>query len=143
MDAQLFQDLPLDERKEMLEANADAVEHLGYTRSLPSEEVDSLKEQLMSVQIKIEEKQEELKEKSKELNTIIRDYKDSSKKIVGKLKTRSEYIEEDCYKMVDESRNEVGYYNKEGNLVYSRPARKEELQRTIFQAIRKTGTDDK
>lgn len=143
MDAQLFQDMPLDERKEMLEANADAVEHLGYTRSLPSDEVDQLKEQLMSVQIKIEEKQEELKEKSKELNTIIRDYKDSRKKIVGTLKTRSEYIEEDCYKMVDEKRREVGYYNREGNLVYSRPARREELQKTIFAAIRKTGTEDK
>jgi uncharacterized protein (DUF342 family) len=142
MEAQLFQDLPLEERKEMLDANADAVEHLGYTRSLPSEEVDQLKEQLMSVQIKIEEKQEELKEKSKELNTLIKDYKDSRKKVTAKLKTRSEYIEEDCYKMIDEKRREVGYYSKEGILVYSRPARKEELQKSIFQEIRKNGTND-
>ena len=142
MEAQLFQDLPLDERREMLEANADAVEHLGYTRSLPSEEVDSLKEQLMSVQIKIEENQEELKEKSKELNTVIRAYKESRKKIVGTLKTRSEYIEEDCYKMVDEKRREVGYYSAEGILVYTRPARKEEMQKTIFQTLRKSGTED-
>jgi chromosome segregation ATPase len=141
MDAELFQDLPVAERREQLEANADAIEHLGYTRSLPSEEVDSLKEQLMSVQIKIEEKQEELKEKSKELNTIIKDYKESRKKVTAKLKTRSEYIEEDCYKMVDSNRREVGYYNKEGKLVYSRPARKEELQKSIFQEIRSTGTD--
>lgn len=142
MEAQLFQDLPLEERKEMLDANADAVEHLGYTRSLPSEEVDQLKEQLMSVQIKIEEKQEELKEKSKELDTLIKDYKDSRKKVTAKLKTRSEYIEEDCYKMIDEKRREVGYYSKEGILVYSRPARKEELQKSIFQEIRKNGTND-
>lgn len=142
MEAQLFQDLPLEERKEMLDANADAVEHLGYTRSLPSEEVDQLKEQLMSLQIKIEEKQEELKEKSKELNTLIKDYKDSRKKVTAKLKTRSEYIEEDCYKMIDEKRREVGYYSKEGILVYSRPARKEELQKSIFQEIRKNGTND-
>ena len=141
MDAELFQDLPVAERREQLEANADAIEHLGYTRSLPSEEVDSLKEQLMSVQIKIEEKQEELKEKSKELNTIIKDYKESRKKVTAKLKTRSEYIEEDCYKMVDSNRREVGYYNKEGKLVYSRPARREELQKSIFQDIRSTGTD--
>lgn len=141
MDAELFQDLPVAERREQLEANADAIEHLGYTRSLPSEEVDSLKEQLMSVQIKIEEKQEELKEKSKELNTIIKDYKESRKKVTAKLKTRSEYIEEDCYKMIDSNRREVGYYNKEGKLVYSRPARKEELQKSIFQEIRSTGTD--
>ena len=142
MDSQLFQDLPLEERKEQLDANADAVEHLGYTRSLTSEEVDSLKEQLMSVQIKIDEKEDELKEKSKELKDAIRDLKTNRKKITGSLKTRAEYIEEDCYKMVDEERREVGYYNKEGILVYSRPARKDELQRTIFQTIRKTGTED-
>lgn len=127
----------------MLDANADAIEHLGYTRSLPSEEVDQLKEQLMSVQIKIEEKQDELKEKSKELKTLISDFKENRKKVTAKLKTRSEYIEEDCYKMIDQKRREVGYYSKEGILVYSRPARKEEMQKTIFQDIRKNGTEDK
>lgn len=143
MEAQLFQELPLDERKEMLEANADAVEHLGYSRLLPSDEVDALKEQLSSTQIKIDEKQEELSAKAKVLKNEIKDLKANRKSITLRLKTRSEYIEEDCYKMVDDKRREVGYYNKEGVLVYSRPARKEELQKTIFAAIRKTGTEDK
>ena len=44
--------------------------------------------------------------------------------------------------MVDEKRREVGYYSAEGILVYTRPARKEELQKTIFQTIRKNGTED-
>ena len=127
----------------MLDANADAVEHLGYSRLLPSEEVDALKEQLSSTQIKIEDKQDELAQKSKVLKDEIKNLKSSRKIITSKLKTRSEYVEEDCYKMVDEKRREVGYYNAEGILVYSRPARKEELQKTIFQDMRKTGTDDK
>lgn len=143
MESQLFQDLSLAERKEMLDANADAVEHLGYSRLLPSEEVDALKEQLSSTQIKIEDKQDELAQKSKVLKDEIKSLKSSRKDITSKLKTRSEYVEEDCYKMVDEKRREVGYYNSEGILVYSRPARKEELQKTIFQDIRKTGTEDK
>ena len=143
MESQLFQDLSLAERKEMLDANADAVEHLGYSRLLPSEEVDALKEQLSSTQIKIEDKQDELAQKSKVLKDEIKSLKSSRKDITSKLKTRSEYVEEDCYKMVDEKRREVGYYNAEGILVYIRPARKEELQKTIFQDIRKTGTEDK
>lgn len=142
MDAQLFQDIPLSERKEMLDANADAVEHLGYSRLLPSEEVDELKEQLSSTQIKIEDKTEELATKAKTLKDEIKGLKMIRKSIVTKLKSRSEYVEEDCYKMVEEKRREVGYYNAEGILVYSRPARKEELQKTIFQTIRKTGTED-
>ena len=142
MESQLFQDLSLAERKEMLDANADAVEHLGYSRLLPSEEVDALKEQLSSTQIKIEDKQDELAQKSKVLKDEIKNLKSSRKIITSKLKTRSEYVEEDCYKMVDEKRREVGYYNAEGILVYSRPARKEELQKTIFQDMRKTGTEN-
>lgn len=143
MESQLFQDLSLAERKEMLDANADAVEHLGYSRLLPSEEVDALKDQLSSTQIKIEDKQDELATKSKALKDEIKGLKMSRKAITTKLKSRSEYVEEDCYKMVDQKRREVGYYNLDGYLVYKRPARKEELQKTIFQAIRKTGTDDK
>lgn len=142
MDAQLFQDIPLSERKEMLDANADAVEHLGYSRSIPSHEVDELKEQLSSTQIKIEDKAEELSTKSKTLKDEIKGLKMIRKQIVTKLKSRSEYVEEDCFKMVEKNTREVGYYNAEGKLVYSRPARKDELQTTIFQSIRKTGTED-
>lgn len=141
MEKELFQDLPLQDRKDMLDANADAVEHLGYTRSLTYEEVDNLKEQLSSVQIKIDDKQEELSTLSKSLKDQIKNLKATRKGVVSQLKNRSEYIEEDCYKMVDSNRREVGYYNKEGKLVYSRPARKEELQKSIFQEIRSTGTD--
>ena len=143
MENQLFQDMTLDERKEMLDANADAVEHLGYSRLLPSEEVDVLKDQLSSTQIKIEDKQDELAVKSKALKDEIKSLKMNRKAITTKLKSRSEYVEEDCYKMVDVKRREVGYYNLDGYLVYKRPARKEELQKTIFQDMRMTGTEDK
>ncbi len=142
MEQQLFQDLPLDERKEQLDANADAVEHLGYSRLLPSDEVDELKEQLSSTQIRIDDKQEELSTKSKALKDEIRGLKLVRKFITAKLKSRSEYVEEDCYKMIDDKRREACYYNKEGILVYSRPARKEELQKTIFQTIRRNGTEN-
>ncbi|MBP3768426.1 MAG: hypothetical protein J6I31_09155 [Prevotella sp.] len=142
MEKELFQDLPLAERKEQLDANADAVEHLGYSRLLPSDEVDTLKEGLSSVQIKIEDKQDELATKSKALKDEIKSLKMTRKSITTKLKSRSEYVEEDCYKMVDQKRREVGYYSAEGILVYTRPARKEEMQKTIFQTLRKSGTED-
>lgn len=142
MESRLFKDLSPEERREMLEANADAIERLGYSRSLPSKDVENLKEQLMSIQIKIDEEQEVLKEKVKEMNQSIKVNKDQRKKIITKLKSRSEYVEEDCYKMVDDKSREVGYYNRDGKLVYTRVARKDELQKTIFQAIR-TGTESK
>ena len=68
---------------------------------------------------------------------------DERKEMLDANAARSEYVEEDCYKMVDVKRREVGYYNLDGYLVYKRPARKEELQKTIFQDMRMTGTEDK
>ena len=36
----------------------------------------------------------------------------------------------------------VGFYNREGNLVSSRPAFPNEMQKSIFMEIRKTGTNN-
>ena len=141
MEAQLFQDLPLAERKEQLDANSDAVEHLGYSRQISSEEVDRLKESLTSTQIKIDEEQDNLKNYVMAVKAEIKELKARRREITDSLKSRTEYVEEDCNKMVDMERKEVGYYNLEGCLVYRRPARKDELQKTIFTDIRNTGTE--
>ena len=51
---------------------------------------------------------------------------------------------EDCYKLIDQQTRQVGYYTKEGTLVYQRAARHDELQPNIFKLNpAKTGTDDK
>ena len=141
MENQLFQDLPQEERREQLEANADAVEYLGYSKPISPEEVERLKESLSSIQIKIDETQDELKDYVMSVKAEIKELKTKRRKITDNLKSKTEYVEEDCYKMVDEERREVGYYNLDGYLVYKRPARKDELQKTIFQDIRNTGTE--
>lgn len=52
-------------------------------------------------------------------------------------------VEEDCYKFFDEETKMIGFYNKECDLVSSRPAFPDELQKTIFATIRSNGTTDK
>ena len=47
-----------------------------------------------------------------------------------------------CYKYFDEDTKMVGFYNKEGNLVNSRPAFPNEMQKTMFQVMRKDGTNN-
>ena len=125
----------------MLDANADAVEHLCYSKPISSEEVERLKESLTSTQIKIDDMQDELKNYVMAVKAEIKELKTKRRKITLNLKSKTEYVEEDCYKMVDQEHNEVGFYNLDGLLVYKRPALKEELQKTIFQDIRNTGTE--
>ena len=64
------------------------------------------------------------------------------KELLKGIKNKAEYTTENCYKFVDMEDKMVGYYNGEGDLIDSRPAMANELQGTIFQMGRKTGTDE-
>ena len=48
---------------------------------------------------------------------------------------------EECVKILYHEEKMAGYYNKLGELVYSRPIMPQEMQRTIFNINRKTGTE--
>lgn len=62
---------------------------------------------------------------------------------IENLKKKVKTVTEDCYKFFDEESKMIGFYNKQGDLVSSRPAFPDELQKTIFAAIRKDGTTNK
>ena len=134
----------LKERELFIKDNADEVENKGYSKPLAGSEIDRLKEQLTDACIKKQDLEEEKK-------TVVKGYQDeiNGQKVIikdcsEKLKSKSEYVMEPCYKLIDEDEKMVGYYNKEGMLVYERPARLEELQPKLFKMnAGKTGTDDK
>ena len=134
----------LKERELFIKDNADEVENKGYSKPLAGSEIDRLKKQLTDACIKKQDLEEEKK-------TVVKGYQDeiNGQKVIikdcsEKLKSKSKYVTEPCYKLVDEAEKMVGYYNKEGMLVYERPARLEELQPKLFKMnAGKTGTDDK
>ena len=43
--------------------------------------------------------------------------------MVGNTKAKSKYVKEVCYKFVDQNEKTTGYYNGEGDLIESRPAK--------------------
>ena len=49
---------------------------------------------------------------------------------------------EECVKILCHDEKMAGYYNKLGELVYSRPIMPQEMQKTIFSITRKTGTEN-
>lgn len=142
MDKVLGQEYNGKDRVFFLRDNCDAVEDLGYTKALPNEEIEALKDRLVENNIQLRDVRADKKAANKEFNDQIKQLEESNDEVTGKLKAKSEFVTEPCFKFVDENAREVGYYNNEGLLVYSRPARPEELQKTMFQALRKTGTDN-
>ena len=131
------------ERRQFLADNADAVEKKEYMRHFTLEELLKKKEGLSETCISINDIEEELKEIKKEYAEKLKPLVKRKKRVLGELKKKAELVEEVCYKFIDAEAREVGFYNANGDLIESRPAYSEELQTTMFQVIRKTGTEDK
>ena len=140
MDKVLGQEYNGKDRVSFLRDNCDAVEDLGYTKSLPNDEIEALKDRLVENNIQLRDVRSDKKAANKEFNDEIKQLEESNDEVTGKLKAKSEFVTEPCFKFVDEDAREVGYYNNEGLLVYSRPARPEELNKNIFRMSR-TGTE--
>jgi len=132
-----------EERRQFLADNADAVEKKEYMRHFTPDELLKKKEGLSETCISINDIEEELKEIKKEYAEKLKPLVERKKRVLGELKKKAELVEEDCYKFIDAEAREVGFYNANGELIESRPAYSEELQTTMFQVIRKTGTEDK
>lgn len=140
MQRTLGQDIPNRmERKMFLQDNCDAVEDLGYVKEIPSERLEELKEVLVENSIELRSLREAKKEAVKEFNEQIKPLEEINAQTTKQLKERSEYVNEQCYKFVDNEERTVGYYNSEGLLVFSRPIRPEEIQTTLNQAARAIG----
>lgn len=111
----------LAEREQYIKDNADSIENMGYSKPIPSDQIEKLKETLADASIKKLEQEEAKKAAVQMYNEEIKGYK-----------------------LIDQQTRQVGYYTKEGTLVYQRAARHDELQPNIFKLNpAKTGTDDK
>ena len=129
-------------RESFLKDNCDACEQKGYMRQYTPEELQGHKEKLANLSIEISEIEAEKKISDAAYKGRLKPLKESRAQMVSNIKSKAEYVNEICYRFTDQETKETGYYNKEGLLVESRPATADELQTTLFQVIRKTGTDN-
>lgn len=109
----------LAEREQFIKDNADSIENMGYTKPIPSDQIEKLKETLADASIKKLEQEEAKKAAVQMYNEEIKGYKLTIKDAADKLKSKSTYVKEPCYKLIDQQTRQVGYYTKEGTLVTS------------------------
>ena len=87
------------------------------------------------IEIEKKEAMEEFKERLKPLN-------EEKQELLDHIKRGSEFVEnEECAKILYHEEKMAGFYNKLGELVYSRPIMPQEMQKTVFSINRKTGTE--
>lgn len=148
MDKHLGKDIEnLVAREAFLKDNCDKVEEKGYMKPYTPEELQQRKEELANASIEIAEIEQEAKEAAAHYKGRLKPLKEARANIVSNIKAKAEYVKDLCYKFVDQEARETGYYNREGDLIESRPATADEMQPTLF-AVRgfnqadKTGTND-
>jgi hypothetical protein len=130
------------ERVSFLKDNCDAVEERGYMKPFTPDTVTAMKNELAEVSIQINDIQAEKKEAMKDFKLRTDPLTDEKKILLGNIKQKAEFVKEQCYKFIDRTDKMTGFYNADGLLVECRPSTPDELQATIFQDLRKTGTND-
>lgn len=143
LDKELGKEYPLEQREQFLSDNSDDVEKVSYSKAFSPEELAKQREDLTDAAIKLADIEEQKKEANAHFKELMKPLEQKKAVAIKNLKDKAMVVEEDCYKFFDEETKMVGFYNKEGDLVSSRPAFPDELQTTIFAAIRSNGTTDK
>lgn len=127
-------------RVEFLKDNCDSVEQKGYMKRFKPEQLLKMKDELSGIAIAINDIEIEKKQVNEGFKLDLKPLIEDKKQILSGLKNKSEHVTEVCFKFIDPQTREVGFYNEDGELIESRPAYADELQGSIFQVVRETGT---
>lgn len=147
MDSQLFQDLEPAAREEMLDAQADEVTEENFLQPYNNEEMRQQRKQYVDLSLEMKQitnEEDEMKQLFKERKAPVKKCLDN---VLSNIKQGGEYVKGKLYKIIDQEKRAVGFYNSKGELVSQRKALPSELASpTLFGVNRvmslKTGTND-
>lgn len=125
-----------EERKQFLIDNADKVVEIDYHKSFDSDEMAKMKTEFAEKHIRIATLEEKIKDYKDEINQELKPLKEEVSTIRENLKSKGKLVHEKCYQFIDYEERMVCIYNSEGILVSSRPATRDELQKTIQAELR-------
>ena len=143
MEKQILQDHSPGERLEMLKANAVKSEKFTYARELDNGEIQELQSDLAQKMITVDQEDQKLKVHKEIYKAVVKPIKQQMVADLQKIRTGMEEINDDVFLMKDLEENKMGYYSKEGKLVFERNLKPEEMQYSISDFTnRKTGTNE-
>lgn len=137
----MLADTPMEEREQILRDSCDQIVEKFYTRKFGEDEKNEKRAEACNVAIQIGELNEELKNFTADIKGKLKPLQERQAEILNEVKAGGEQIKGDTFKFVFEEAGKVGFYDTNGHLVESRDMTREERQRTVFQAIRNTGTE--
>lgn len=142
LEKELGKKYPIDEREQFLKNICDGTENVSYARAFTPEEMAKQREVLTDASIMLADINQAKQDAIAKFKEQAKEYVQQRDKAIKNLRMKAEIVDEECYKVIDEETNMVGFYNAEGNLVSSRPAFSNEIQKNLFVELRKTGTEN-
>lgn len=143
MEKYLFQDVKnKSQRTNFIRDNADAAVEMTYLKPIAQEELDRVKSQIVDFDIDIQKINTEKKLKMKQYKIQLDDVEQKKLEAIDMVTSGGEYVRETCYKYVDRENRVTGIYNDEGLLIKEQPCTPEELQGSVFEILRGTGTNN-
>ena len=132
----------LEERKQYLLDNSDKVVEMDYHKAFDTDELAVKKTELAEKSIRISDLEEEIKDFKEEIGKTLKPLREEVKDLLADIKSKGRLVHEKCYQFLDEDERMVAFYNAEGILISSRPATRDELQKTIYADLRREGTNN-
>jgi hypothetical protein len=138
MERSILQNVSPEERLEQLKAVAEKTEVFTYPRELSMGELEELKNELSQNCITIDAEDEKKKEMMENYKAAVNPLKQQNRKILQMVRTGSEEVTDSVFLLKDLELEKMGYYNKEGVLVFERRLRPDEMQYSIQEHLRKS-----
>ena len=119
----------LEEREDFLANNADSVEKMEFVKRFNSDELMKKKDLFALQSARASDIEEEIKDFREQKKAELKPIKEEISSLLKEIKQK-------VYKFVDRVAKMTAFYDKEGNLVSSRPATRDELPKNMYSILR-------
>lgn len=136
MEKQILSTEPIAERLAILEANSEKKEKFTYSRELDIAEVQELQSELSQIMITVDQHDQQLKMAKEIYKAAVKPSKEKMRAILQNIRSQVEEVTEEVYLMKDLEDGKMGYYTKEGRLVFERRLKLEENQYSIRETFK-------
>lgn len=137
MQKQILQHESPGDRLEQLKNSADKIENFSYPRELSNGEIQELQSNLSQDMIFVDKKEQDLKVAKEIFKSATKPVKQQIAKNLQMIRSQVEEVNEEVYLLKDIEEGKMGYYSKDGNLVFERNLRPDEMQYSIQEHLRK------
>lgn len=137
MEKKILQSESPSDRLEQLKNSADKIENFSYPRELSNGEIQELQSNLSQDMIFVDKEDQKLKVAKEVFKAATKPVKQQIAKNLQLIRSQVEEVSEDVYLLKDIEEGKMGYYSKDGILVFERNLRPDEMQYSIQDHLRK------